>query len=193
MLQLSGAKQAELSAFIGLDETIVSKMVNGRRTITADDKSRMEEFFARQAPTGFAEAPAAFQGAAALSPIYRSRSAPGGEWIIERAGDPVREAPAPPHASGYRDLFGFSAPDDSAWPRYKIGEIVWVSPSRPVAPGNDALIGVNPGRRMTLKARLGEFVSATPATVQFREYASGETRQIRSANITKWFVLARDN
>ncbi len=192
-LRETGVTQAELAHAIGVDPTVLSKMVNGKRKISADERARMEAHFDEVSRTGFAEEQAAFERASgAKAPIYRSRSGSPGEWVIDRAAGAIRLERPPERAGGFLDVFGFHAPDDAAWPRYKIKEIVWVCPTEPAGPGDDALIVANSRGRTALHGVIGEVQSKSPASIVFRDFTTGETRQAAISTVTVYCLVPRE-
>jgi len=193
MLQETGVTQAELARAIGVDPTVMSKMVNGRRKISADERARMATYFDAFRQAGFQEEQAAFELATgARAPIYRSRAASPGEWAIDRAAGAIRLERPPDRAGNFLEVFGFHAPDDAAWPRYKIKEIVWVCPTEPVGPGDDALIVAKTKNRTALRGMVGELVSLTPTCISYRDFATGELRQANSAAATVYCLVPRE-
>ncbi len=192
-LQEHSASQAVLARAIGLDETIVSKMLNAKRTITADERANMEAFFASLTPAGFQEEAAVFDfGAPAQAPILRSSPSPTGEWLIDRGAPPIDFRPRPHVAVGAAELYGFYAPDSKAWPRFKTGEIVWVDPTRPVREGDDALFLMKAPRRAALAAVIGEFSSASALSFKYVDFRTRETRPLNARNATMSHILSRD-
>jgi hypothetical protein len=192
-LRETGATQAELAGAVGLDETALSKCLNGRRRFTADEFSRIESHISAIRSAGFAEEQAAFERASgARAPIYRSRAAGPGEWIVDRPAGAIRHETPPARASGFMELYGFHAPDDAAWPRYKMKEIVWVSPAEPAGPGDDALIVAKSRNRTALRGVVGEIVAISASAITFRDFATRETRQVNAANVAVYCLISRE-
>ncbi len=193
MLRETGVTQAELAREIGVDPTVMSKMVNGKRKISADERARMAAHFDAFRQAGFQEEQAVFALASgARAPIYRSRAASPGEWAIDRAAGAIRLERPPDRAGNFLEVFGFHAPDDAAWPRYKIKEIVWVCPTEPVGPGDDALIVIKSKNSGALRGVVGELVSRSTTAIAYRDFTTRETRQVSSANATVYCLVPRE-
>lgn len=185
--------QAELAQAAAMDETALSKCLNGKRHFTADEFSRIDALFQEKRRTGFEEEQAAFVRAAeARFPVYRSRVAPTGDWIIERPAGPIRYESPPARAQGVIDLYGFQAPDEAAWPRYKMKEIVWVSPAEPAGPGDDALIVAKARGQGAMRGVIGEIISKSATAIAFRDFGSREIRQANAASVAVFCLVPRE-
>jgi transcriptional regulator with XRE-family HTH domain len=193
ILQETSVTQIELAHAIGVDPTIMSKMVNGKRKITADERARMASHFDSVRRAGFAEEQAAFERAAhGTAPIYRARPAAQGEWIIDKGAGAIRLERPPDRAGHFLDVFGFHAPDDAAWPRYKVKEIVWVCPNETAAPGDDILLFTKSRNRSAIRGIAGELISQSAASIVYREFATREARQVNAASVAVHCLASRE-
>lgn len=188
-----GLTQAEVARATSIDETAISKMLHGKRNMSAAELQRLTRLLEGSPPaTGFGEGAAAFQSAPdTRAPIFRAVATASGDWLLERASPPVNMKERPPGTAAVAELYGFHAPDRKAWPRFKTGEIVWVDPAHPVGEGDDVLILSKLPKRTALKAALGEFVSATASKIEFIDYGAREQREMPSSGVTRSFVLPR--
>lgn len=192
MLSERQVTQAEVARATGIDETAISKMLNDRRKMDADERGLLQAFFDEHPPAGFREDASGFIAApSAAAPIFRAVATASGDWLLERAGPPINLKERPPGTAAVAELYGFHAPDRKAWPRFKTGEIIWVDPTHPVGGGDDVLILSKVPKRTALKATLGEFVSATSSKIEFVDYGARESREMPASGVTRSFVLPR--
>ncbi len=192
LLKVHGVKQKDAAVAMHIHETAVSKIIAGTRGISADEFMRLEAYVAARIKSGFAEAPADFNTKpAAGSPVYPSRATAKGEWAVDLAAPPLHFAEPPAPQSKLTEVYGFPAPDASAWPRYKTGETVWVSPSQSAAPGDDAFIVRTQNNKNALRGMIGELQAQTPKAIQYRDFATGEMRHANAAQSTVYRIAAR--
>lgn len=192
MLDETGVPQSELARAVGVDPTVMSKMVNGKRRITADERAAMAGHFGGVQRAGFAEEQAAFERAAGKAPVYRARAAERGEWIVDRGAGAVRLDRPPEYAAGFLDIFGFHAPDGAAWPRYKVKERVWVCPHEIAAPGDDVLIFAKSRHRTALRGVVGELTSKSQSAIVFRDFSTGAAREMTAAEVSLYCLVSRE-
>ncbi len=194
LLKVHGVKQKDAAAAMQIHETAVSKIIAGMRGISADEFARLEAHVGAQLKTGFAEAPAGFGAETAQgSPVYPSRTLANGEWAVDLAAAPLRFALPPAPETTLAELFGFAAPDAAAWPRFKTGEIVWVSPSERATAGDDAFIVRVQSARSALRGTVGEFLSQTPEAIVYREFANGDVRQTKAEKAAVYRIAPRSD
>lgn len=192
MLAETGTTQAELARALNIDPTILNKMVKGPRKITADERDRIAAHFESIRRTGFAEEQAAFERSAGRkAPIVRARAAGSGEWIVDRGAGAIRFEPPPERARDFLDVFGFHAPDEEAWPRYKVKEIVWVCPNETPAPGDDVFIFGKSRHRTALRGVVGELTAKSPSSIVYRHFSTRESRQITASNASIYCLASR--
>jgi transcriptional regulator with XRE-family HTH domain len=192
MLAERRVTQAAIARATGIDETAISKMLNGRRKMDAGELGLLQAFFDERPPAGFREDAPGFKTAPSpTAPIFRAVATAGGDWLIARASPPINMKERPPGTAAIAELYGFHAPDRRAWPRFKTGEIVWVDPTHPAGEGDDVLILTKIPKRAELKAMLGEFVSATSSKIEFIDYSTRESRETPSTGVTRSFILPR--
>jgi transcriptional regulator with XRE-family HTH domain len=176
MLEFPGVVKKSAAHAMGVSPSAVSNILKGKRDISAEEFAKLERHY-RLILNGVEEsAPAEFTPYPNLSPIYPSRALADQHWVIDLAADPIHRLLAPPTIQGLAEVYGFFAPDGAAWPRYKAGEVVWVSPAdRPFA-GDDVFIAIG-GRAGALHGHVGE-LAASKSGLTFREYQTGRTREI---------------
>jgi transcriptional regulator with XRE-family HTH domain len=192
MLQETGTTQAELARALNIDPTILNKMVKGPRKIMADERDRIAAHLEGVRRAGFAEEQAAFErSAGGRSPIFRARAAGSGEWIVDRGAGAIRFEPPADRAREYLDVFGFQAPDEEAWPRYKVKEIVWVCPNEMPAPGDDVFIFGKSRNRTALRGVVGELTAKSPSSIVYRHFATRESRQINAVTASIFCLASR--
>lgn len=212
--------QAGLAAALGLDRSQVTRLLKAAREIKARELPLIAAYFGTSVPTeeelaiyargsvpasgrtrrnrrtaagGFAEDAAAFAGppGPALAPVFDICSDAPGEWLIMRHLEPVDRLPRAPHFENAARVFGFYAPDDSMAPRFRPGEIVWVDPARPAAPGEDAA-AVQRGRAdAPARIVLGELRSRTAREAVLHQYKERKDRRLPAAAWALMRVLPR--
>ena len=155
-LSQTGKTQRELAAGVGLDPSAVSRLLDGRRRLRADEIPKFRAFFEQTAPhttnppsrpsssttADDAQVPwlpskkqsrpgprpreRAAEPIAVLGPLRRLR---GGLFEL---GEIVTEYRArPPQLIGVPGAFALCIPDDGLEPRYSVGEVIYVHPHKP--------------------------------------------------------------
>lgn len=178
-------KRYQLANFLGIDKSGVTRMLTGERQIKADELSRIALFFGEPRPTGFSEVAAEFSPAPGLAPIFRA-TVEGGFWLVHRHKSPIDRRQRGPHFANAVSAFGFYAPDGSAAPRFKAGEILWADAARPPRPGDDALFVEAGGRKAPERVQVGELKSVTRGELVFSPYKDKEDRRLPAR---RWSAL----
>ena len=167
---------------IDIDKTGVSRLLSGHRALKMREGLKIAEYLGVSAPFGLAEDEAAFAPASKppLAPVYRA--APGidgamATFRIFRAERPADFKPRAAHFSSAANVFGFYVQDEMMAPRFKPGELVFVDPARPIAPGDDVLFISNRKAPDGERALIGELAAATAA--QFRCFQHGKKGDLR--------------
>lgn len=142
--------QRGLAERMGLDPAAVNRMLNGRRSIRAEEIPVIEAYLGQRLdlgvditaaprPRGLSDVPQADMSmpaaptlSDAMSPVP-VRDIQGGEVAIDWTA-------RHPAQAGLRQAFALYMPDDSMAPRYFAGEIVYVHPHRPAVPAQDVVI-----------------------------------------------------
>jgi transcriptional regulator with XRE-family HTH domain len=189
-LAREGRTQAELGRAIGLSPSAMSRLVNAGRGLKAQEMQRIYQYLGA-APPGFAEAAATFDSAVEASdsaPVYAS-FARGGAWTIMRSKPPVDLRPKAPSFSNAAMVFGFYAPNDAAYPRFKPGEIVWIDPARPIKAGDDVafLEKLKSGER----AVVGELRERRGGDFLYYSYADKQEHRRSASHGAALHILAR--
>lgn len=173
-----GKTQRGLAEALGIDPTTVSKMMNGKRDIKAREMRVILEYLGAAERVGFAEDAAEFIGAGqTLAPVYRSTAANDGFWRIFRSETPLDWTKKLPRFEAARNVFAVLAPDDAMAPRFKAGEVVFVDPTKPIAPGGDALF-VEKRNRKEERALLGEVIENRRGEYTVLQHQLNEIRKL---------------
>lgn len=143
-----------LADALGVDPSAITRLLHGERRLKYAEARRAADYLGVALPrrfddtgadeVGFREDAAVFDHRSAPSdpafaPLFRALTNGDGFWRLDRQSI-IERKPRSPQLSGVRDAFGFYAPDNAMAPRFKIGEVAWINPARPVAPGDDALL-----------------------------------------------------
>lgn len=132
--------QAGLAEALGLDKSSVSRMLRGGRRLKFGEALLAAEYLEVEPPIGFDEEGDEFESADERpAPLFRAAAGPDEFWRLDRT-TVVGRKPRGPQLYGAPSVFGFYAPDCAMAPRFKIGEVAWINPMRPPAPGDDALL-----------------------------------------------------
>lgn len=154
--------QTELAAAIGVSNTMLSRMLSGKRDISADEILRISEYFQDPLPYNFetggtssnvfstpgfsepdhqAESPLFRTNAVIGDSIRQSalRRVPvlgsvigGSDGRFVLNGQTLKEVFAPANLVDVKDLYAVFIHGDSMVPRYYAGEIAWPNPNVPV-------------------------------------------------------------
>lgn len=76
-------------------------------------------------------------------PVY-GRAQGGPDGMFEFNGEIIGWETRPPTLDGVRDAYAVYVDGESMYPRYKVGETVWVNPMRPPARGDDVIVQLYP-------------------------------------------------
>lgn len=137
--------QTGLASALGIDKSSVSRLLRGERRLKFAEARLAAAYLEVEPPTGFSEDDESFvyhepPASGATVPLFRTVSADeDGAWRLDRTRV-IERRQRGPMLAGVHAAFGIYAPDDAMAPRFKIGEIAWINPSRPSAPGEDALL-----------------------------------------------------
>jgi transcriptional regulator with XRE-family HTH domain len=193
MLGFPGVIKKEAAEAMGVSPSAVSRILRGERKITADEFARFELYFRGLKIDGLEEPPApAISPAPALSPVYPARAISSGEWVVDLAADAGELLPAPRAFQGFAEVFGFRAPDESAWPRFKRGEIVWISPTEAALPGDDAFISSADAGARSLRGRIAEIGVSEKNKTTIRDFKSGSARPFDRSTQAIFKIAPRD-
>lgn len=179
---------------LGVDKSVVTRMLGGERQIKASEIAAIAEYFGEWPPIGFSEGAAPFEGpkeAPALAPIYRVAPSGDGKWTLHRHAEPIDWRARAPHFERAANVFGFYAPDDSMAPRFKPGEIVWVDPHRPARPGDDALFVHKSAPRAPEPVILGELEEANEEGFKVIQHKDSRTHQLSTRRWSAMHVFPR--
>lgn len=193
MLNFPGVLKKEAAAAMGVDASAVSRLLRSERRISEEEFDRLQEYFRNFRGGGFEEPFAPdVTPAPTLSPIYPARAVDGGDWTVDLAASPEQQMLAPTPFRGIVEVFGFRAPDAGAWPRFKLGEIVWVSPTAIILPGDDVFetaIETNAG---AARGRLAEFRRLKDGSEALFDFASGQVRSVGDVRNRLQKIAPRD-
>jgi phage repressor protein C with HTH and peptisase S24 domain len=95
-------------------------------------------------------------------PIYGRSSGKGDEYIF---GEALSLAYRPVDLLSVRDAYAVFCHTDHMAPRYKPGELLYIDPIRPVAPGDDVIVRLNDGTGF-----VRELIRQTPKAVICRQH-----------------------
>jgi transcriptional regulator with XRE-family HTH domain len=190
--------QKGLAQALRIHESSVSRMLKGQRRLKFSEAHRAAEYLGVEPPGGFAESeepfehgekpPSATQQAA---PLYFASTSADSFWRLDRKNIVERKA-APPILAGAISAFGVYAPDDAMAPRFKIGEIAWINPARPAAPGDDALLAAKKPLAGGLeKVLLCELVALRKGRYIVKQHARGQEREFDNAAWSALHVMPR--
>lgn len=183
-----------LAERIGVDKSVVSRMMAGGRQIKVSEISAIADYFGEMPPIGFSEEAAPFgdqNPAPPLAPVYRAAGGDNGNWMLHRHAEPIDWRPRAPHFERAATVLGFYTPDDAMAPRYKPGEIVWVDPHRPARAGEDALFVEAAGRNGPERVILGELIGAEGGEYILIQHKDRQERRLRAQRWPALHVLPR--
>jgi transcriptional regulator with XRE-family HTH domain len=183
-----------LAEKIGVDKSVVTRIMAGDRQIKVSEISAIAEYFGELPPIGFSESPAPFAGpesAPPLAPVFRAAGGDNGAWLLHRHAEPIDWRPRGPHFERAATVLGFYAPDDAMAPRYKPGEIVWVDPHRPARAGEDALFVECAGKNGPERVILGELMGAAGGDHLFIQHKDRQEKRVRAQRWSALHVVPR--
>ena len=180
---------------MGIHKSGVTKLLKGERQLKLREGFRIAAYLGVAAPTGFSEEDTAFDHSDATvrsAPIFRASEDPSREfWRLHRDEAPIDRKPKAPSFASAAHVFGFYAPDGSMAPRFKAGELIFVDPTRPAAPGDDALFMAKRSPGAVERVVAGELVAATPTHFVFAQYARPGEQRLPVKSWTASLILLR--
>lgn len=186
--------QSGLAKALGIDKSSVSRLLRGERRLKFVEARVAADYLGVEPPFGFSEDADEFEYPDAASPAGMQRTAPlfhaatseDEFWRLDRRTVIERKLRGP-QLYGIPSVFGFYAPDDAMAPRFKIGEVAWVNPMRPVAPGDDALLLSKTKDDAELEiVLLGELQASLKDRYQVRQHSREKSREF---NCKAWGAL----
>jgi phage repressor protein C with HTH and peptisase S24 domain len=174
---------ARLARQLNIDPSNASRIVTGERTLKrteAEDIARLlgvpvtEVLVASGMPTD-PPASALPPPAAALPalntmpldvPVLGTAACSFGQGAFQLAPDVIDRVRRPPGVAGAADIYAIFVEGDSMEPRYEPGDLVYVSPHRPVRSGDYVVIQLQNGDDDTLQAYLKRLISRSDRVVK---------------------------
>ncbi len=196
--------QKRLAEALRIHESSVSRMLKGERRLKFSEAHLAADYLGVDPPSGFAESEEAFEYNGEPMRASEQKSAPlcsasccasaesDGFWRLDRTNIVERKL-LPPILKGVNGAFGIYAPDNAMAPRFKVGEVAWINPARPVAPGDDALLAAKkplPGG--VEKILLCELLAARNGRYVVKQHSQGKEREFDSAAWNALHVMPRD-
>ena len=190
--------RAGMARALNVDKSAVTRLLNGDRQLKFHEAAKIAEYLgiAPPTPVALADRDRDFGGgdpspAMASSPIYDARTLAEGRWMVFRTAPPIDFKTRAPNVANAARVFGFYAPDNAMAPRFKVGEVVWVDPSRPVSTGDDVLFGAadnGPDGETVLLAWLTETTDAHWIATQ---YGRDQTHMLERSEWSALLALPR--
>lgn len=171
-LRTTEKTQRDLARALQIDASGVSRLLDGRRKLRADELRVVRAFFDDAAPGAPSPASEGRPDGGRGGPGSSGRAAPGprprnrlaadipiyGSLLPDRqpffhlpGGMPAEYRPCPPQCAGVPGAFGLFIPDDSLAPRVRAGEVVYVHPGQPSVVGADVFVRFRePGERVAI-------------------------------------------
>lgn len=164
---------------MGVRSSAISRILTGERKISAEEFAKLETYYRIFRGEGLEEKSSPdFSPNLTLSPIYPARALAGGDWVVDLAAEPIQHSLAPPPVRGLAEIYGFFAPDGAAWPRFKKGEIVWISPTDRALAGDDVFISAARRTTNSLQGMLGELAPPANNLLWYRRFSTGELLEL---------------
>jgi len=189
--------QNGLAAALGIDKSSVSRLLRGERRLKFSEAQIAAEYLGVDARSGFAEEGEEFNHGERANasgrdraPLYRASAVKDGYWRLDR-DIVVERKPCGPLLSGVVSAFGLYAPDDAMAPRFKTGEVAWINPARPAAPGEDALMISNTPSGETAKVLLCELLAVENGRYRVRQHGRPEDRCLDAKSWKALYVFPR--
>jgi transcriptional regulator with XRE-family HTH domain len=202
-LQDTGKTQRDVARVLGIDSSGVSRLLDGRRKLGADEARAIRTFLDGAAPgsalsTTAARANESMAKRNLSGPKPRTRLSAdipilgpivpdGPDHFRLPNGPPAEHRPCPPQCVGVTGAFGVFLPDNSLAPRVWAGEVLYVHPNKPAVANADVYVRFKaPRDRIAILRCLDanehslEFVSVRVATPS---RSSGPPFWIRRAEI----------
>lgn len=201
-LRVSGKTQRELARALEIDASGVSRLLDGRRQLKADEVRIVRAFFDASVPIAADTNTAYGQRSGETGDHRAPRNTPGprprsrlavdipvyGPLVPERrpffdlaSGPPAEYRACPPQLVGVVGAFGLFVPDDSLVPRMRSGEVVYVHPSKPPITGCDVFVRL---RSPVGRVAILQYLSGDDAALRFGPVNADRTRTGSRSNET---------
>ena len=214
-LGVTGKTQRDVARVLGIDASGVSRLLDGRRKLGADEARTIRAFFDGAAPGAGSSArdvganesmakrnlpgPKPRTRLSADIPILGPIVPDGPDHFRLPGGSPAEHRPCPPQCVGVTGAFGIFLPDDSLAPRAWAGEVLYVHPNKPAIANADVYVRFKaPGDRIAILRCLGanehslEFLSVTVVTPSRSSGPPFRIRRSEIANIGRIVLIATE-
>ena len=192
-LDKPGKTQRGLAAELGVDPSIVSRIINGKRRLRADEIEVVQRYLGSSPPgPALARNPDSvvpvsgdFYEATQESgdlPVYASAQG-GADGNFLLSYDPIEWRPTPEPLKGVRGGYGFYVIGDSMEPRFAQGELLLVHPTRPPGPGDYVVIVFEDGEHGEHKAIVKRLIKQTSKGVEVSQFNPPENLFLPAAEI----------
>lgn len=189
--------QSGLAAALGIDKSSVSRLLSGGRRLKFAEARLAAAYLGIEPPMAFVEGGEDFAypetprfAGQKLAPIFRAETASDGFWRLDRRSV-VERKPVGPQLCRAPSVFGLYAPDDAMAPRFKAGEIAWINPMRPAAPGDDALLLSAIKAEALETVLLCELTSVSPERLASRQHSQDKDRNFTCDDWRALYVYPR--
>ncbi len=176
---------------IGIDKSGVTRLLNGERALKMRESIKIAAYLCVPVPLGFAEDETPFEHPPTrLAPVWRA--SPGDDapyWRLYRGEPPIDRKPKAPHFASAALVFGVYAQDDAMAPRFKAGELLFVDPARPIAPGDDVLFISKRAAGNIERATVGELAKLGPSHFIFVQHGRPGEQRLPAKTWTANLVL----
>ena len=173
-------RQSEVAALLNIDQTAVSKMLAGKRSMKLSEASKLAAWL------GIAATPSTVTPAPVFAPAMWPRDVPvygsalGGDYLDaggERIEQTILEmteaidyAPRPPSFAGNRTMYALYVVGSSMEPRYEQGEVIYVDPRRPPMAGDFVVVQLRNAEDDVVTALVKRFIRRTVAVVELEQF-----------------------
>ena len=108
----------------------------------------------------------------------------GGEDRFPWTGEIVDYVARPPHLGGATQAYAVYIVGSTMEPRYQFGEIVYVHPGKPIAPGAFVLVQTTPGQQGEMaQAFIKRFTKRTATKLTFEQYNPPKQTEVKVSDI----------
>lgn len=168
-----GAK-GELARALDLNDSAISKILGGRRSVTSNEADKIRAFFGASQP---AAQELVILPSADVPVLGTALGGDGnGDFLLN--GQPLHYVKRPAKFAGRDDLFALYASGSSMEPRYLGGELIFCERRRAPAIGDHVVIEMHPHADGTVPAYLKRLDAITGSTVKLTQYNPPKTFEV---------------
>jgi phage repressor protein C with HTH and peptisase S24 domain len=199
-LDEAGKRQADLARYLGVSESVLSKMIHTRKFLRAEEERKIHDFLRGATPPAndrYADMHATQDvrdPAVAVRVPLRAEmpedvpvlgtaygGATGGDFTMN--GDSGLRVRRPTKLAGRDDIFALFVSGNSMEPRYPNGELIFLEKRRPPQINDHVVVEMQPSADGVQEAYLKKLLAITATKIKLEQYNPAKTIELDRAKV----------